>query len=331
MSAMSKKEIQRELRAIEAGEARSWPQISALLNSVQTTKYWQGESESFSKWIEDFGKKIGLGRATLWRYLSAGRKYKNLKAAAEKMEPSLHYPQLQELQDYVSPENLELLEKLNRVMEPDDAYVLMDKVIRGEVRRQALREKWQAFRPALAGQTARGKHYSSVKVDRSNEFQAAKVREGEIYTAIKESAPMWLDCMQPYFIKVLSNVRPDVVDDACIGYKSETLARPIFDAVVAIKRSVRDPLCLHGIEIIGRFHGKALSKLVKMAPYCDFFWIATHHAVPNFSPDKIPEWAGVLVLTETEEIRVLREPEHTGSKQAVNQMLRGIILKAYGL
>ncbi len=330
MSVMTKKEIQRELRAIEAGEARSWPQISALLNSVQTTEYWRGESESFSKWIEDFGKTIGLGRATLWRYLSAGRKYENLKAAAEKIKPSLHYPQLQELHDYVSPENLELLEKLNRVMEPDDAYALMDKVIRGEVRRQALRDKWQAFRPALAGQTARGKHYSSVKVDRTNEFQASKVREGEIYTAIKESAPKWLDCLQPYFIKVLSNVRPDV-EGACVGYKSKILSHPIFDAIVAIKRHMRDPLCLHGIEIIGRFHEKTVSKLETMAPYCDFFWIATHHAVPNFAPDKIPEWAGVLMLTDAEEVRVLREPEHTGSEPAINQMLKGVILRAYGL
>jgi len=328
--AFTESQIQSEIASLTEGESRTWAQIGALLHSIKESGYWRNEAESFSNWLESFGDKIGLKRATLWRYMSAGKKYNNLRRSAASFSvETLNYPPLEELQNHVSPENLELLEKLSRVMETEDSYCMMDEVIRGTIRRETLREKWQAFRPALKGQTARGKPYEKIRVDRSNEEQFRKIIEGEIYTALKEKGSNWMGISDPAFFKLILNVHPDIKSVGHSRYKDvEDLD---LDAVALVKEDDKSPLLVHGIEIAAVFTPGIVNKIESMCWYCNCVWLAVHRNTLNMDLGLISEGIGVIALSDNEDIEVLVHPAMDSSSPYIDRTLKGLLLKAYGV
>lgn len=119
-----------ELAAVLRGDARTWAEIGRLLGSVEMHGLWREEAGSFTEWLRRFAQQLGKrGESSFWRYLTAGRYYIELRK--QLLSRNVQCPLLQDLPERVSPENLELLSKLERVAPPDVMHNLSERVVAG--------------------------------------------------------------------------------------------------------------------------------------------------------------------------------------------------------
>ena len=346
MSGWSEEKIRQEEEALLKGEPRSWVQISEFLNAARDSWRRQPRTRSFSDWLDGLCKKTGRKRASFWRFLSAGQKYNHMRSKAMNLRPGWELPELGALGEEVSPESIELLEKLFRVLDEGEAMELLKGLVEGKVVREELRARWQAFRPALDGKTARGRNtsFTDIKVDRKDARQLRKVRHGEVETALREQAREWLDCPEPRFLKVLRDVPP------LVGHDDDLR----IDLVVLVQREERGSLEVHGVEIMPeglcvgdtKFYSgrtlfdrgnedsganpaameKALWRIMALMDYCEVFWVAGHHA-DFLQYEAIPDRAGVLMLDESGQVMVFREGKKLPVGFHLVPMLKSICLR----
>jgi len=328
MISSSNKQIEVAISAILDEEVRTWSQLAALIIAVHEGKYWEGKSDSFSKWLDEFGKNIGCGMATLWRYFSVGRKYNNLRKSAAFR--GLEYPPLEELQKHVSAENFELLEKISRVVDEEDIYLTMDEILAGTIRRKELRERWNAFKPALEGQTARG-NISTPKVDRKNQTQLKAIMKAKILDALRKLGPSWLNVPKPIYYQLLSDVVAEgriKVGDFANPYQ------PIYYApglVALVKETKSSPMVVHGIEISLQLTPAKMKQLHEMSRYCNVAWLIIPETISELDSDLIPEDVGVLGFKDNGEFVIITEPSTDSSPSHIDHILKGIILKGAGV
>ena len=150
---MSKQEITKtiasSIKSLNADDARAWTKIALIVLQVEENNFWETSHRSFTDWLVSFGQSIGLKEGSIWRYYRAGKYYQELQPLLSKNQ--ITNPPLNELPTKVSPENIEILGKLERVM-PNDIFIkLAAQVISAAITRDSLRETWLIYRPILDG------------------------------------------------------------------------------------------------------------------------------------------------------------------------------------
>ena len=108
----SNKKLEKNVAALVQRRTSSWALIGMILDQVDREKYWARDARSFSEWMRSFAPRIGMNESSLWRYLSASRYYQKLRKDLDLGKDR----SLARLAESVSAENLELLEKLERVV-----------------------------------------------------------------------------------------------------------------------------------------------------------------------------------------------------------------------
>ena len=315
------KQINRDLAALAKGEVRSWTQIGLLLDQVDHSGYWQKSSGSFTEWLKALSPSLNLKEASLWRYLTAARYYQELHKSLK--ASGVSSPSLDELSDKVSPENIEILSKLARVM-PDDVFLrLAQQVLTSTVTRAELRETWLAYRPVLAGRTARGKGVAVPKMNPADSFQYDSILEAQVFMALSNSGAEWTGIERPDRYELFMQVSPELSLDV--------RQRFTFDAVAAVRAHKSAPLAFHGIEIKGNHFSRSTYELLeRQTPFCDFLWVATHGDMPEISIDSIPEHVG-LMIADGNRIQVIRPAQRTQqSGHHTGELAKGLLLKVFG-
>ena len=107
-------------RALKTGKHVEWPIIGFMLLSAEHNQLWQADCNSFTAWVRMFSKEINKQESTCWRYLSAAKYYLQLNKVLN--SNGIECPAITALPESVSPENIELLEKLNRAM-PSEQFL----------------------------------------------------------------------------------------------------------------------------------------------------------------------------------------------------------------
>lgn len=316
-----RKTIDENLSALDRGELRTWGQIGKLLAEVEASEHWKAEAKSFTEWLRIHSAKVGLTESSLWRYLSSSRYYERIRSTL--VRRGIESPTLEELSDQVSPENLELLSKLARVAPDDVLQRVATDVLAGTITRAELRTTWQIYRPALAGQTARGRGVTVSRIRRPNPDQFNSLLEASILTALSASGEKWLGSVWPRKCQLYRNVRPVVRAD---------VRRVVEFDLVAVVRGPRDAsVLLHGIEIKGGasplLAARVLPLLEEQAKYCDYFWLAQAYEAFEYGLREIPEYIGMLVAQDGD-IRVLREARLlSGSVSHTGDLAKGLLLQ----
>src|SRR4030095_4835893 len=72
-------EVDSELRSLIERPNRSWVDIGRLLDRVDKTGYWKRSAGSFSDWVRAKAPSLGLGEASMWRFMSAVRMHMKLE------------------------------------------------------------------------------------------------------------------------------------------------------------------------------------------------------------------------------------------------------------
>lgn len=271
-----------ELAALSRGEVRSWGLMGYLLDQAEKTSYWQSEARSFSAYVELLANRYGVKTGSLWRYLTAGRYYDELRQHYGGGQSAL-FPPLREVADAVSPEKLEILSKLSRVAPDDVMTALVLRVVRSEITRAELRAQWEAYRPVLAGRTARGDGVSPPRVDHADPDQAAQLGEANVAFTLLSAGSAWTGCIDPDLYEVFVELRVKAPSPM------------VFDFVALQRRTPDSALELHGIEVLSRLGRQNLTtKIRPLLPFFNFVWLALPEDAGPVPECTLPDFVGVL-------------------------------------
>jgi len=292
-----------KLLTLAAKQKRGWGEIALVLLEAEAAGSWRNQADTLSDWVTSVAQTLDLGEASVWRYLSSARYALELHGVwlGQASEEDLI-----DMLNQASPENLELLSKLERVAPPEMFAELKQQVLRGSMSRAKLRAAWQDFRPALGGRTAQGVGKATPRVDLSDPEQQAAVFRGLALTALTNFAEL-LSERAPHAYMLFKDV----------GFDPAV----VFDAVCAVQQTEWSKPTLHGI-VIAR-DGKVPSDLRLRAEYADATWFIT---AGDVTP-ALPRGVGHVSLSNNE-LRVVFSAMVTTPDAAKSEyLLRAVLLR----
>ncbi len=291
-----------KLLTLAAKQKRGWGEIALVLLEAEAAGSWRNQADTLSDWVTSVALSLDLGEASVWRYLSSARYALELHGVwlGQASEEDLI-----DMLNQASPENLELLSKLERVAPAEVFAEMKDQVLTGKISRAKLRAAWQDFRPALGGRTAQGVGKATPRVDLSDPEQHAAVFRGLALTALAN------------FAQLIS----DHTLHASLLLKDVGYPPVVFDAVCAVQKTEMSKPTLHGIVIAA--DGKVPSDLKLRAEYADATWVVTASGVTP----PLPRGVGHVELSENELMVVSSAMVTTPDAAKSEYLLRAVLLR----
>lgn len=267
---------------------RPWAEIGAALDQVEKEKAWETAAGSFSSWLQQLAVQLGLKKASLWRYLSAVRFYEQLRA--ELADRNIDLPLREALPTSVSAENIELLAKLYRVLDKNEADTLVQRTLKGTVTRDELRHHWQAYRLALGGRTARGIGALVPSVDPTDSGSAHSILRAKLLSSIRNGGAGWTGISDPDLFKIFPKVESWFYDRSI---KAETR----IDITILMRPKADAEFEFHGLVVVDRdLQHRHVLAVDKFAPFYNRLWIATVPTYTKADELLLPESVGLLFL-----------------------------------
>jgi hypothetical protein len=297
-------EIRSILGSLGNGSKHSWVTIAILLLQVEQTKYWVQDFTSYASCLRDIANKLSLKESLLWRYRRAAIFYNQFyKSHINSRITDLL--DLEHLTD-ISPDNIDLLEKLSRVMPEDELELLVEKVTSRQVGRRTLYEKWLTLRLGLNGRTARGKGAPTPRLDKKDLILSEKYIEDKILSLLQDVGPSWTGVNSASRYLVLRSSSYQFLS------KHYTVA-----AVVVVQKANSNFLEFHGIEIKNSIDRTLVQNLPK-EQYFDFTWLVCNTIGFDLDITEIPQHLGIITV-EYGKVTIIR-PGLT-SENAASQKL----------
>ena len=117
-----------QLRTLAAKKKRGWGEIALVLLEAEAAGSWRDQASTLSEWVATVAQALNLGEASIWRYFTSARYALELhgvwlgQASDEDLIDMLNQS---------SPENLELLSKLERAAPPEVFGEMKNQVLLG--------------------------------------------------------------------------------------------------------------------------------------------------------------------------------------------------------
>lgn len=277
-----------------------WVKTALFLQTAEATQSWQGEADSFTQWVAQQAKRKGISESSLWRFLSAFRNYKSLTRTLH--EHGLIVPQIEQLPANVSPEGLELLEKLQRAMPSGAFLALADTFFSGRVTRETLRSHWKAYRKHLHGETARGKGVEKPIIPDSQRAYLKELIYEPLHFILKHGvecgALELLDGRSACYYRSFFSVRPETIHGP---------ANIEIDAVCVIRESPATELLFHAIVFADVHKDMTTAQLKDYFDFCrrvlmqisslaHYSWLAVPAYAAEVAERTFPDTFGLFVL-----------------------------------
>jgi hypothetical protein len=253
--------IENELSAIGRGDARTWGRVSALLDQIDTSRYWRADSSSFTVWLSKHAKTFGVKPSMLWRHLTSGR-YLNQLRLNDKFT-NIPVPTLDLLPKSVGSESVEILAKLERIIPEADFESLLKRLLKGKVRRSELRTLWETHRPVLEGKNARGRNKVAPRINLTVASQVQQFNEAKLLCEFKEAGIEWTGIVKPERYDVYLNVTPDGLPSGAIKYT--------LPAVVMVKP--KDSDVIYHAVLLGTSSQDIAQLAESQRVFADYLWV----------------------------------------------------------
>jgi hypothetical protein len=308
-------EIDYFFQALKIGKHVEWPIIGYLLLSAEHHQIWYADSKSFTAWMREFSKEIKKQESLCWRYLAAAKFYLKLKDIL--IESKIECPAITALSEDVSPENVELLAKLYRVMPHDLFMNYAQRTIENNIKRKELREAWSIYRPSLQGRTARGIKFAPT-INIKDEEQFNSQAEAIAIASLINSDGAWAKKMISDFYKTFRDIKlPISIDTKNYIFKPDLF-------VITGSREGGD-IYFHIVEYSGLIrHQDIIKKLVSASKKVNYVWVMCQIESTNSFKD-LPQEFGLIVLSGIDKPFVHRKA--TYSKVDQTCVLKELVLK----
>ena len=261
MASLTPEQIEKELSAIEQGERCPWWIQSVLLDTIESTRYWQRDAHSFTDWVEQNACRFGVKPPMLWRRLTAGRYIHQIKERLERK--GIELPDLSELPANVGPESVELLAKIERVFPQDKFLDLVCRFFAGKVARSELKSLWTTYKPVLGGKTAQGRGVRPPRINTQDPEQQNVLMEAMALEILKSAGPDWSGHSHPKLYQIFLHVTPDE--------SGVSIQHSMFSAVSVIK-TINGSIEYHGFRYPWFLPEGKEPMACPEAAYCDFLW-----------------------------------------------------------
>ncbi len=281
----------------EKSGTQKWGVMSSYLIAIEDSLR-DSASSSMTIWIRRYAKQTGTQPSTLWRLLAAGKTYRELREECEQDGVSL--PDLEDPAIAASPESLEILGKLARVM-PPDLKDIQRATLEGKISRRELRDLWITYRPVLDGKNARGWPAQKPRFNSRNPDMQLAHKRAQAVHAIREAGPFWLGNTESYIYKVFPT---DEVKEFEHLFRSPEDSRP--DAIVVHAPSVEARLEVYSLIIaLATPNDLGILAISGQVPQLDGVWVViTAEQRKSALSEPYPD-CGVLMLGNTS-VRKLR-------------------------
>jgi hypothetical protein len=307
------KALANEVAALIRRQPRSWAQVSWIVDQVERTGYWEGRAQSFSEWLTSTAPKIGVKDSSLWRYLSAGRYYQKLRKTLRPR--NIRCPPLEKLPATISPESLEILAKIERVVPKKLFEDVGERVLGGSVTRHGLREIWQTYRPVLEGRTARGRGMTAPRINPADERQLEMQKEATALTALMSAGPEWTGIKDAQFYYTIGEVTVPKAGPEKHG----------FDMLALVRETEDSPVMMMGVQV------KTMTKFVfidSLAVYCDRLWLMLVGKAKIQDVAQVPEFVGIL-RADADKLKVERPATegYPGLGMKTDEMAKELLMR----
>jgi hypothetical protein len=288
---------QNELAQFAKDGLRDWVSISRYILEVDEKGSWSVSNRTFTDWLTALSVQLDITESGLWRYYRAGKYY---QALAENLKAKgVDTPPFKLLPKKISPENLETLEKIERVAPENIFNELATRVIQCSIKRSELRSEWVAYRKVLDGKTARGIGVVAPRADLTNRIQLLMIGEAEVQAALNSASKGWTGFDAPQMYKVVPKLRIKVNEKSFKSFEA--------DAVILFQGDLNAPVEFFEIDIKSH-NGVDVSydSFLKKGSYFDRQWVAFHQFNDEIGLANIPPCVGVILLDGCE-FKVLRK------------------------
>lgn len=270
-----------------------WIQLGLFIIKIGKSKAWKQMSPNFKEWLDDFAKHLDVTRASLFKYragVEIGLGLQGLSASDDEMH-------IIEALSKTKSDIIETLAKIIPLVPKDVARKLTDDVFSGTASRAELRVMLQLYKQSMDGK----------------EENSPASENAAMLATLVSTGTAWLpDSRNITAHKLVANLQYVSLDDCAVT----------FDAVLAVKRRVKD--CL-SIEIHGLTIAREKSQLTHMKQklsHCDYQWILFTDAV-TWDATVLPG-VGMLQVQQETASRV-RDAVRLGQRQDVALMAHALL------
>jgi hypothetical protein len=307
--------LEGELLRLAQAEKRRWQQIAEFLMRVDRERLWVGQAASFTAWIQGMARRADLQESVFWRSLKAGRIYLELTGRdALDADAAL------------SPESLELANKIQRCAPMPIASQVIASTLNGELSRAELRNVWTTYKPAAGGNNARGR----LPDDPDERAEAIEARKAA-WEAQKRKPEHRADVCRAELMAGFRNARwLEHIDQARAESATSSLPGK-FAAVLTVRRDAKqsEALALHGLWTC--VSAPELADYEFAAPgSTDFVWFAVPSELAERAQHKAPRMVGILALTPARDLRIVREAQRRPLNARDRlELLNALLQRAY--
>lgn len=248
-----------------------WGPFADLINDCNTNNKWSENHSSFSAWIDFIVNHYKISKARCWRYKKAGEYYNSLR------EKDKALPPLYDLPSHISAESLEILERIERIAPAKETETLKTQILNGDAPIRVVKQTWKAYKPALQGETkrGRGKQLTAMTLSDKEKF------ETDCYLALANSY-QWLSSTKPARKVVYRNVE-------------DKKNKHTYDYLVLVQKHLDSDVEVHAIETKLNTR-ETLDEIASKSGYIDYAW---HLEASHINPfNKNNKQSGSLKLSD---------------------------------
>lgn len=289
-------EVLNELDSIRSGALKAWPELGKLFLSVEHHGFWRKTNKSFSEWVRDFARSQGKSESSYWRLVSSSRYYVQLRDYL--ITHGVDAPLLEDLSEFVSPENLELMSKIERVLPADQRLTLAKKVVLGNATRSELRDFWSYYKPLLEGRNARG-NVDIPKYEEDNPDHQQSLVKANILKELANTNGAWLRNHSKANLTLVDLNLPMQSNNNKLKSKGININ------LISTFDDDDGDFLIHGVEVIGLRSDQSMELLKLKTKYFDYFWLAVHE---DFVGELIgePREIGVVSMNKYSQFEIKR-------------------------
>lgn len=297
--------IENELETLLSADKKSWVRIYELMDSVEKEKLYTDKFSSYTKWVNALADKAKVHVSLLWNRKKAGRVYAAYEERAK--ERGRTVPSMNAVK--VSADNFNLIEKIAG-NNTDVADELIDKVLKGDMKRSDLKNAWKtvkADREASGKKSVRVNAYDKESVDVKTETITA----ADIVLAL--SRRNWLINNVDTYTDRYTVSKYRVLTEFAVQTGTSHHARRI-DALILENRTVEAEKAynvhIHAVEIkVSKHDLLSDHKMQEYTDYADFFWIAVPEELKADAESiMLNDW-GLITIDEKKELHVIKKAE----------------------
>lgn len=295
--------IENELETLLSADKKSWVRIYELMDSVEKEKLYTDKFSSYTKWVNALADKAKVHVSLLWNRKKAGRVYAAYEERAK--ERGRTVPSMNAVK--VSADNFNLIEKIAG-NNTDVADELIDKVLKGDMKRSDLKNAWKtvkADREASGKKSVRVNAYDKEGID----VQTETITAADIVLAL--SRRNWLINNVDTYTDRYTVSKYRVLTEFAVQTGTSHHARRI-DALILENRTVEAEKAynvhIHAVEIkVSRHDLLSDHKMQEYTDHADFFWIAVPVELKNDALSiMLPEW-GLITIDDQKELHVIQK------------------------